>query len=157
MIFVTVGSTAFPFERMSTIVSQLQNIIPSNQYIIYQYGASSVPKGRGINAMAYLHHDDLLSYMKHADVILSHAGPATIYESLSFGTIPWVLPRQHQYKEHVNNHQVTFATFLKRRNLVRIITQETAPSDLLKARHTKPRTFTANMKLIEYLDSVTYG
>ena len=41
--------------------------------------------------------------------ILTSGGPASFIMPLQIGKTPIVVPRQHQYNEHVNDHQVEFA------------------------------------------------
>ena len=42
-------------------------------------------------------------------VILTSGGPASFIMPLQIGKTPIVVPRQHQFNEHVNDHQVEFA------------------------------------------------
>ena len=42
-------------------------------------------------------------------LILTSGGPASFIMPLQIGKTPIVVPRQHQYNEHVNDHQVEFA------------------------------------------------
>ena len=44
-----------------------------------------------------------------ARIVITHGGPASFIMPLQIGKIPVVVPRQHQFKEHVNDHQVEFA------------------------------------------------
>lgn len=41
--------------------------------------------------------------------ILTSGGPASFIMPLQIGKTPIVVPRQHQFNEHVNDHQVEFA------------------------------------------------
>ena len=44
-----------------------------------------------------------------ARIVITHGGPASFIMPLQIGKIPVVVPRQHQFDEHVNDHQVEFA------------------------------------------------
>ena len=44
-----------------------------------------------------------------ARIVITHGGPASFIMPLQIGKTPIVVPRQHQFNEHVNNHQVEFA------------------------------------------------
>ena len=44
-----------------------------------------------------------------ARIVITHGGPASFIMPLQIGKTPIVVPRQHQYNEHVNDHQVEFA------------------------------------------------
>ena len=43
------------------------------------------------------------------DDVITHGGPASFIMPLQIGKTPIVVPRQHQFNEHVNDHQVEFA------------------------------------------------
>lgn len=57
-------------------------------------------------------------YLKQARLIITHGGPATIYQSLYLGRKPWVVPRMKRYHEHVNDHQLLFAQYLHKKHLI---------------------------------------
>ena len=44
-----------------------------------------------------------------ARIVITHGGPASFIMPLQIGKTPIVVPRQHQFNEHVNDHQVEFA------------------------------------------------
>ena len=44
-----------------------------------------------------------------ARIVITHGGPASFIMPLQVGKTPIVVPRQHQFNEHVNDHQVEFA------------------------------------------------
>ena len=48
-------------------------------------------------------------FEKFVAPILTSGGPASFIMPLQIGKTPIVVPRQHQYNEHVNDHQVEFA------------------------------------------------
>lgn len=47
--------------------------------------------------------------------ILTSGGPASFIMPLQIGKTPIVVPRQHQFNEHVNDHQVEFARNVAKR------------------------------------------
>lgn len=44
-----------------------------------------------------------------ARIVITHGGPASFIMPLQVGKVPIVVPRQHKFDEHVNDHQVEFA------------------------------------------------
>ena len=44
-----------------------------------------------------------------ARIVITHGGPASFVMPLQIGKTPIVVPRQHQFDEHVNDHQVDFS------------------------------------------------
>ena len=155
MILISVGSTLFPFQRMTTLVEHLAHIRPENEKIIFQYG-NTPPHflDSRVEAHAFIPHAKLMRYMASARVIICHGGPATIYQALSFGKIPWVLPRQKRYGEHLNNHQVDFATFMARHTLVHIVKPSTRMSRIYTTTDTIDPIRKSNRQLHAYLDSL---
>lgn len=156
MILVTVGSTMFPFSRMTSLVERLARQAPPSERIIFQYGCIR-PKTNNIHIDPYpfLDHAKLMTYMKKASHIICHGGPATIYQSLSFGKIPWVLPRQERYGEHLNDHQKDFARFMASHNLIHILTPQTSLSHIYAIDTSISPIRKHNAILTTYLHSLT--
>lgn len=155
MILVSVGSTTFPFQRMTTLVEHLANIRPAHETIIFQYGHTPPHfLDRRISAFPFIPHKTLMRYMGQARIIISHGGPATIYQALSFGNIPWVLPREHRYGEHLNDHQKDFAVFMAHHRLIRIITPKTPLSNICTTPSATRPIQKQNRVLFTFLDSL---
>lgn len=51
----------------------------------------------------------MLKNVEDARIVITHGGPASFIMPLQLGKTPIVVPRQQQFNEHVNNHQVEFA------------------------------------------------
>jgi len=155
MILVTVGSTLYPFARMTTLVEHLAHSLPDNESIIFQYGhANPHFLDTHIKPHSFMPHAMILSYMRRARIIICHGGPATIYQALSFGKIPWVLPREQQYGEHLNDHQKDFARFMQSHKLIHIITPDTPLSRIHTASVNIEPIRKKNAQLIRYLDTL---
>lgn len=158
MILVTVGSTLFPFARMTTLVEHLAHILPHNETIIFQYGhASPHFLDKHIKPYAFMPHATILARMKQARLIICHGGPATIYQALSFGKIPWVLPRKVRYGEHLNDHQVDFAAFMEKHRLIRSITPDIPIASLNTPAPAIRPIQKSNPVLIRHLDMIIKG
>lgn len=54
-------------------------------------------------------------FAKFVVPILTSGGPASFIMPLQIGKTPIVVPRQHQFNEHVNDHQVEFARNVSKR------------------------------------------
>lgn len=57
----------------------------------------------------------LIFLQKFVVPILTSGGPASFIMPLQIGKTPIVVPRQHQFNEHVNDHQVEFARNVAKR------------------------------------------
>ena len=107
MIFVTVGTHEQPFNRLIKKVDELKYEEIIKEDVIIQTGFSSYePK--------YCQYSKLISYqrmiknVKNAHIVITHGGPASFIMPLQIGKTPIVVPRQHQFNEHVNDHQLEF-------------------------------------------------
>lgn len=108
MIFVTVGTHEQPFNRLIQKVDELKRDGIIKDEVVIQTGFSTYePK--------YCKWSKLISYQQmvknvaDACIIITHGGPASFMMPLQIGKIPIVVPRQHQFNEHVNDHQIEFA------------------------------------------------
>ena len=50
----------------------------------------------------------MIKNVKNAHIVITHGGPASFIMPLQIGKTPIVVPRQHQFNEHVNDHQLEF-------------------------------------------------
>ncbi|MBI3385653.1 glycosyltransferase [Candidatus Gottesmanbacteria bacterium] len=156
MILVTVGSTLFPFPRMAKLVKNLAKANGSREKIIFQYGHTPPSNiNKNIELYPFMSHENLMAYMRRARIIICHGGPATIYQALSFGKIPWVLPREKRFGEHVNDHQVDFGQFMNNRKYINIITKQTNIVKICTSSRTMKPLHHQSQKLVEFLDSLT--
>ena len=63
----------------------------------------------------------LSDYIKKSNLVITHAGIGTTLEVLKKYKKPCiVVPRQHSYGEHINNHQVDYSRLLEKKN-VRVV------------------------------------
>lgn len=61
-------------------------------------------------------HDQTTLQITAGDQLLDEqTGPASFIMPLQIGKTPIVVPRQHQFNEHVNDHQVEFARNVAKR------------------------------------------
>ena len=60
-------------------------------------------------------YQQMLRNVADARIVITHGGPASFIMPLQIGKTPIVVPRQHQFNEHVNDHQVEFARNVEKR------------------------------------------
>ena len=51
-------------------------------------------------------YQQMVKNVADARIVITHGGPASFIMPLQVGKTPIVVPRQHQFNEHVNDHQV---------------------------------------------------
>ena len=107
MIFVTVGTHEQQFNRLVEEIDRLkaEGIIQTDVFI--QIGFSDY-RPKYCEWKRFLSYDEMNNFIKRADTIVTHGGPATFMNVIANGKIPVVVPRRKKYGEHVNDHQLEF-------------------------------------------------
>jgi UDP-N-acetylglucosamine transferase subunit ALG13 len=121
MIFVSVGTHEAPFDRMLRAVYEL----PLDEELVVQYGPSSIRSDRAVE-VDYLSFDETVDYIRRARAVVMHAGVGSVMVSLANGKRPIVMARQHEFGEHVDDHQVELARRMEAICLVTFVQDEDA-------------------------------
>ena len=106
MIYVATGTHAEPCDRLLRVMETWA--VEQGEEVLFQGAKPGV-------SFKSLQHVHLLSPKAHreaiqrARVVVTHAGPATIMDVLEQGKVPLVVPRDPEYGEHVDAHQIRFA------------------------------------------------
>lgn len=108
MIFVTVGTHEQSFNRLIKKVDELVGNGTIKEEVIVQSGFSTF-NPKYCTSIKLLPYKDVLKNVSDARIVITHGGPASFIIPLQIGKIPIVVPRQKQYEEHINDHQVEFA------------------------------------------------
>lgn len=114
MIFVTVGTHEQPFNRLIKKVDDLVANGDVKEKVIVQTGFSTyIPEYCEAHKM--MSFEEMQAALRDARIVITHGGPSSFIEALQFGKVPIVVPRQEQFHEHVNNHQVDFTKLIAKR------------------------------------------
>lgn len=108
MVFVTVGTHEQQFNRLIKAVDELKRDGIITEDVIMQTGFSTY-EPKYCQWSKLLPYQQMVKNVENARIVITHGGPASFIMPLQIGKTPIVVPRQHQYEEHVNNHQVEFA------------------------------------------------
>ncbi|MGO2083607.1 glycosyltransferase [Vagococcus sp.] len=115
MIFVTVGTHEQQFNRLLQEIDRLKKNKMIEDNVFIQTGYSDyLPKY--CDYENFLSYEDMRNYIKNSEVIITHGGPSSFMQVLSYEKTPIVVPRFKKYNEHVNNHQVDFVKKLVAEN-----------------------------------------
>lgn len=108
MIFVTLGTQKFPFDRLIKMVDQLvcQGVI--SEEVIMQTGTSQY-QPLYCQSAAYYDEATFHKLIEQSHVVIAHAGVGTIMSVLQAGKKLIVIPRDERYQEHVDHHQYQIA------------------------------------------------
>jgi UDP-N-acetylglucosamine transferase subunit ALG13 len=113
MIFTLIGTHEQPFNRLVKMVDTYQY----SQTKIIQIGFSTyVPQN--CQFKQFFTFDEIVMFIKKADVVISQAGTGSVMLSLSLGKTPIVAPRYFKYGEHVDDHQVQLCLDLSEKGYI---------------------------------------
>ena len=108
MIFVTVGTHEQPFDRLVECIDQLKKEGSIQEEVIMQTGYCTY-EPVCCKWQKLFSYQEMVRLIEEARIVITHGGPSSFIMPLQIGKTPIVVPRQHQFNEHVNDHQVSFA------------------------------------------------
>lgn len=108
MIFLTVGTYPLQFDRLVKTVDMAVRDGHVHEEVFAQTGACSY-KPEHMKYASMLDKSEFDDRFRDADSIIGHAGMGTISMALDQDKPILVAARMSQYKEHVNDHQVSTA------------------------------------------------
>lgn len=105
MIFVTLGSQKFQFNRLLKKVDELIENGTITEPVFAQIGASDyVPKH--YDYQTFLDRETFSDYMSRCDTVITHGGTGAIIGAVKKGKKVIAVPRRAKYAEHVDDHQL---------------------------------------------------
>ena len=105
MIFVTVGTHEQPFNRLVKKIDELKGNGTIQDDVFIQTGFSTY-EPKNCQWSKLIPYQQMVKNVEDAHIVITHGGPASFIMPLQIGKTPIVVPRQHQFNEHVNDHQV---------------------------------------------------
>jgi len=113
MIFITLGSQKFQFNRLLKAVDELN----LKEEIFAQIGYSDyIPKN--FKYKRFMDRNEFSSYINKSDIIITHGGTGAIMGALKKGKKVIAIPRLSEYGEHVDDHQLQIIEEFKELNLL---------------------------------------
>ena len=105
MIFITLGSQKFQFNRLLKKIDNLIEIGIIQEEVFAQIGYSNYkPKNYSYNE--FMDRDKFANMMKKSDIVITHGGTGAIITAVKAGKKVIAVPRLKKYGEHVDDHQV---------------------------------------------------
>lgn len=130
MIFVTVGTTQYPFKRLAKAVNSFARNNPNEKVTIQAGNTKSFEKAQNVSVGDFYAFDKMEDLIKSANIVITQAGEGSIFQALLLADKPpIVVPRNPKYNEHVDRQQLEITDTLKKRRLAIILDK---PSDLEK-------------------------
>lgn len=108
MIFVTVGTHEQPFNRLVECIDKLKKDGDIREEVIIQTGYSTY-EPQHCKWQKLFPYQEMLKLVEEARIVITHGGPSSFIMPLQIGKTPIVVPRRHEFNEHVNDHQVAFS------------------------------------------------
>jgi UDP-N-acetylglucosamine transferase subunit ALG13 len=105
MIFVTVGSRKYPFDRLFRKLDKLYDDGILTEEMFAQIGTSAY-KPRNYEYKDFISENDFFERVNEADIIVSHGASGSIMKALNAGKKVIAVTRLKKYGEHINDHQI---------------------------------------------------
>lgn len=113
MIFVTLGSQKFQFNRLLKAVDELD----TEEEIFAQIGYSDY-KPQNYAYKEFLDREEFAGWEEKADIVITHGGTGAIIGAVKKGKKVIAVPRLSKYGEHVDDHQIQLIKQFKDLNLI---------------------------------------
>ena len=161
MIFVTVGTHEQQFNRLVQEMDRLKKENLITEQVIIQTGYSTY-KPLYCEYVEFIKFTDMEEYIKKARIVITHGGPASFLSVLEQKKVPIVVPRQSDYGEHVNNHQLDFAKKIKSRgyNILVVDQIECLQKEILEYMYSGEQFYSNNIlfneKLAEIIEELIF-
>ena len=105
LIFVTVGSRNYPFNRLFIELDKLCDEGVIKDKIFAQIGTSTyVPKN--YEYKDFISPEEFLEKVKEASYVITHGASGSIMKALNEGKKVIAVTRLEKYGEHINDHQI---------------------------------------------------
>lgn len=119
MIFVTVGTQKFQFDRLLKWIDELINADIIKENVVAQIGYSSYSP-KNLTTFKMNSPEKMMRYIQESSLVITHGGTSSIIQSINLRKKVIVVPRLKRYKEHIDNHQIEVANLFYHQNLVEL-------------------------------------
>ena len=143
MLFVTVGSQKFPFDRLIKKVDQMLREGLIQEEVFIQTGTSGyVP---ACPHQAFCEGARFEELLESCHILITHGGAGTMVDGAKRGKKTVAVPRLARYGEHVDDHQLELTEQLHKMNLIYACPDaEDLPEALRAVRDQSPARFLSN-------------
>lgn len=105
MIFVSVGSQKFPFNRLLKKIDELIENGTIKEKVFAQIGVSDY-KPQNFDFVDFMTQDEFNNMIEKCDLLITHAGTGVIINAVKREKKVIATPRLSKYGEHVDDHQI---------------------------------------------------
>lgn len=123
MIFITLGSQKFQFDRILRFVDNLFESGKIKDEVFAQIGFCKY-RPKHFKYCDFLDRDTFLNKMNNADIVITHGGTGVIVSALRSKKRVIAIPRLVEFNEHVDNHQKQIINNFVEKNYILTATNE---------------------------------
>lgn len=105
MIFIALGTQKFQFNRLLKMIDELVISGVIEDEIIAQSGYSTYHP-QTFKTLNFINQNDYKKYIQECNIFITHGGVGSIIEGLENEKKIIIVPRLHEYGEHIDNHQL---------------------------------------------------
>lgn len=105
MIFITLGSQKFQFNRLLIAVDELISSGAITEKVFAQTGYSDY-EPKNYPYKSFLNRDEFAEAEEKAEIVITHGGTGAIIGAVKKGKKVIAVPRLAKYGEHVDDHQI---------------------------------------------------
>lgn len=117
MIFVTLGSQKFQFDRLLKKLDELLENGQITDAVFAQIGYSNY-RPQHFEYEQFLNREEFAHRMQECDVVLTHGGTGAIVSAVKKGKKVIAVARLSKYGEHVDDHQIQILRQFEEMNLI---------------------------------------
>lgn len=105
MIFITLGSQKFQFNRILIEIDKLMEENKIKEEVFAQIGYSTY-KPKNYKFTKFMNSEEFEKNLIISNIIITHGGTGTIIKALKLKKRIVAIPRLKDFGEHVDNHQI---------------------------------------------------
>lgn len=143
MIFITLGSQKFQFNRLLKAVDELE----LDEEVFAQTGYSDY-KPVNYDYKEFLDREEFAEMIGRADIVITHGGTGAIISAAKKGKKVIAVPRLAKYREHVDDHQLQLIEQFKELNLICACEDGNLAKALEEVKNTKYKEYVSNTQRI---------
>lgn len=158
MIFVTLGSQKFQFNRLLEKLDMLVNEELIKEEVYVQLGYSDyIPQH--LSYINFLSQDDFKKKMNDCTLLITHGGTGAIISGLKAKKKVIAVPRLMNYGEHVDNHQIQIVEEFQELNYIEACCDiENLGTVIINTKNSNYKEFVSNTsKFLNFLDRYLEG
>ena len=120
MIFITLGSQKFQFNRLLKKIDELVENKKIEKEIFAQIGYSDY-KPKNFKYKEFIDRDEFKEFMEKSEIVIAHGGTGAIITAVKQGKKVIAIPRLAKYEEHVDDHQMQIVTEFEASGIIKAV------------------------------------